>query len=249
MPRDSSLQSNSPWVDLPVQLEGLCYDFGGTAALKDVTVTCTGRGVTMIMGPNGAGKSTLLRLLHELARPTSGEIRWGPERLPGKRVRQAMVFQRPVLLRRSARANLDYALKLAKLPRMERARRAEELLSLARINGRSDKPARRLSCGEQQRLALARAIALSPEVLLLDEPTANLDPGATGQVEAIVRRISDNQVKIIMSTHDIGQARRLADEILFLHGGRLVEHGAAAALLDRPRTPELKAFLKGDLLD
>lgn len=248
MPRGEYIARNGHQADLPIRLNGLTVQFGPSAALQDISLSLSGRGVTMLIGPNGAGKSTFLRALHGLARMRAGSIEWGADRRGGRAVRQAMVFQRPVLLRRSVRANLLYGLKLAGLGRASRLAEADRLLRLAGLGELAHKPARRLSCGEQQRLAMARAIGLRPEVLLLDEPTASLDPGATGQVEGLIRQAADNGAKIVMSTHDIGQARRLADEVVFLHNGRLVDHGSAADLLTRPATPVLRAFLDGQLL-
>ncbi len=248
MPRGEYIARDGRDADLPIRIRDLSVQVGPTTALKQVSVTLAGRGVTMVIGPNGAGKSTLLRMLHGLVRATSGHVAWGSDERGCDQVRQAMVFQRPVLLRRSARANLTYALKLTGLRRSRRAAEAMRLLRLAGLESVADMPARRLSWGEQQRLAMARAIGLNPEVLLLDEPTASLDPGATGQVEGLIRQAADNGAKIVMSTHDIGQARRLADEVAFLHGGRLVECGAAAELLNAPSSASLRAFLDGQLL-
>jgi len=248
MPRGEYIARAWRDADLPIRIRDLSVKVGPTVALRDISVTLAGRGVTMVIGPNGAGKSTLLRTLHGLVRASSGVVAWGEEGRACDRVRQAMVFQRPVLLRRSARANLTYALKLTGVKRSERTAEAVRLLRLAGLEAVADKPARRLSWGEQQRLAMARAIGLAPEVLLLDEPTASLDPGATGQVEGLIRQASENGARIVMSTHDIGQARRLADEVAFLHGGRLVECGSAAQLLRAPASPSLRAFLDGQLL-
>ncbi len=248
MPRGEYIARDLRNAEIPIRIQDLSARVGPTPALKSISATFSGRGVTMVIGPNGAGKSTLLRLMHGLVPATAGRIVWGDGERTCVQVRQAMVFQRPVLLRRSARANLTYALKLTGLGRRERAAEAARLLRLAGLEAVAEKPARRLSWGEQQRLAMARAIGLAPEVLLLDEPTASLDPGATGQVEGLIRQAADNGAKIVMSTHDIGQARRLADEIAFLHDGRLVECGAAAQALNAPASASLRAFLQGQLL-
>jgi tungstate transport system ATP-binding protein len=202
---------------------------------------------TIILGPNGAGKSVLMRLAHGLLAPTSGAVRWRSLERHGERRRQAMVFQRPVVLRRSALDNVVYPLQVAGLSRTECQRRgfaALERVGLARL---ADRPARVLSSGEQQRLALARAWALEPEVLFLDEPTANLDPGATREVEAIIAAIHASGTKIVMSTHNLGQARRLGDEVLLLNQGRLVERGPVETFFVQPATAEAAAFIKGEL--
>jgi tungstate transport system ATP-binding protein len=158
-----------------------------------------------------------------------------------------MVFQRPVMLRRSALANVTYALSLAGVPSREREPLALEALKEVGLSGRAHHPARVLSGGEQQRLALARAWALHPEVLFLDEPTANLDPGATREIERIIRAFDAAGTKIIMSTHNLGQARRLGDEVLFLHQGRLVERGPVDRFFKQPASAEAAAFIKGEL--
>jgi tungstate transport system ATP-binding protein len=202
---------------------------------------------TIILGPNGAGKSVLMRLCHGLLAPTSGRIEWAAAERAGERRRQAMVFQRPVMLRRSALANVEYALALAGVAGGERGAQARAALESVGLAHLADRSARVLSGGEQQRLALARAWALRPEVLFLDEPTASLDPGAAAEVERIVQAIADAGTKIVMCTHNLGQARRLADEILFLHQGRLVERAPAARFFTLPATEEAGAFIQGEL--
>lgn len=236
---------------LPLDVDRVGYAADGTALLHDVSFTLRAGTRTVILGPNGAGKSLTLRLCHGLIAPTSGSIRWrgGGTALPGAlRTQQAMVFQRPVLLRRSAAANIDHALKLRRLDRASRRTRVAAALAQTGLSALADRPARALSLGEQQRLALARAWALSPQILFLDEPTASLDPAATRQVEALIATFHAAGVKIVMTTHDLGQARRLADEVLFLHHGRLVEHADAASFFDAPATDEAKAFIRGELL-
>jgi tungstate transport system ATP-binding protein len=233
---------------LPLRLEGVCFEAGGQRLIDDLTLTLEAGLRTVVLGPNGAGKSLLLRLCHGLIRPTGGRVRWASNDPARVRREQAFVFQRPVLLRRSAAANVAYALAVAGVPRAERGRRVKaalEQVGLAPIAGR---PARVLSGGEQQRLALARAWALEPKVLFLDEPTANLDPAATRAIEAVIAAMHEDGVKIVMTTHDLGQARRHADEIVFLHKGRLIERADAARFFMRPRTPEARAFVAGELL-
>lgn len=238
----------APTSLLPLVLEGVCFDAGGRRLVDDVSLTITAGARTVILGPNGAGKSLLLRLCHGLLSPTGGRILWNaPDRPEGPR-RQAMVFQRPVMLRRPALANVAYGLKLAGVARDEREARARTALERVGLGALAARPARVLSGGEQQRLALARAWALNPEVLFLDEPTANLDPGATREVEAAIEAIDAGGAKIVMVTHDLGQARRLADEIVFLHNGRLAERAPADQFFAGPSTPAAAAFLKGELL-
>ncbi|MCU0889627.1 MAG: ATP-binding cassette domain-containing protein [Rubritepida sp.] len=235
----------APETILPLRAEGLGFSAGGVPILEDVSLTIGAGQPTLIIGPNGAGKSVLLRLLHGLLTPSAGRVLWAGEGAPR---RQAMVFQRPVLLRRSVLANVLYPLSLAGIAAREReglARSALEMVGLAPL---ADRPARRLSGGEQQRLALARAAALGPEVMFLDEPCASLDPTATRAVEEIIGTLVARGTKIVMTTHDLGQARRLAGEVVFLHRGRVREHAGAAAFFAAPSTPEAAAFLRGDLV-
>jgi tungstate transport system ATP-binding protein len=232
---------------LPLVLDRVCFDAGGRRVVDDVSAVIEAGPRTVILGPNGAGKSVLLRLCHGLLAPTAGRIAWSaPDRTTGVR-RQAMVFQRPVMLRRSALANVAYGLKIAGVAASGREARARAALERVGLTLLADRPARVLSGGEQQRLALARAWALDPEVLFLDEPTANLDPGATHEIEASIQAIHADGTKIVMVTHNLGQAHRLADEILFLHNGRVVERASAERFFAGPATPEAVAFLKGEL--
>lgn len=234
---------------LPLTVSCLGFEAEGRKLLSDITWALPQGGITMIIGPNGAGKSLLLRLCHGLIEPASGQIRWAHDRGEiGGRRRHAMVFQRPVMLRRSARANLIHALSAAGLTRHDQDLRADTALERYGLQKLARVPARLLSGGEQQRLAIARAWALSPEVIFLDEPCSQLDPGATRQIEDMLRTLSDEGVTLVMTTHDLGQARRLADTVLFLNRGRLIEQGPAAAFFTHPASPEARAFLAGDLV-
>ena len=230
---------------LPLRAEGLGFAAGGVEIIRGLDLLLEPGAPTLILGPNGAGKSVLLRLLHGLLRPTAGTLRWSLPEAEARR-RQAMVFQRPVMLRRSALANAAYPLRLAGVAEADaRARAALERVGLASL---TDRAARLLSGGEQQRLALARAWALAPEVLFLDEPTAALDPAATRQVEEIVAAIAASGTKVVMTTHDLGQARRLAGDVLLLLQGRINARAPADIFFRDPPTPEATAFLRGDLL-
>jgi tungstate transport system ATP-binding protein len=218
----------------------------GTRVLEAIDVVVEPRQRTFILGANGAGKSTLLRVLHGLIAPTQGSVRWGDSRV--RPAGQAMVFQRPVLLRRSAAGNLRHALLLAGVDRCEAQRRIDRVLERAGLSAVADRPARVLSGGEQQRLALARAWALDPEVLFLDEPTASLDPAAARAVEAIVNDIYARGTTIVMTTHHLAQARRLADSVIFLSAGRVTEHTESARFFRSPRSAEARSFLEGERL-
>ena len=230
---------------LPLVLDRVCFAVNGRTIIDRVSVAIGAGLRTIILGPNGAGKSVLMRLCHGLLTPTSGGIAWRGSAGSGRR--QAMVFQRPVMLRRSALANVVYGLKLAGVARTERELRARDVLDVVGLADKAQQPARVLSGGEQQKLALARAWVLGPEVLFLDEPTANLDPGATREVEAIVAAIRATGTKIIMSTHNLAQAKRLGDEILFLNQGRLVERTSVDRFFTEPVSAEAAAFIKGEL--
>ncbi len=201
------------------------------------------------MGPNGAGKSLTLRLLHGLLEPSAGRVLWGGRPAdPAVRRRQAMVFQRPVLLRRSAAGNIGHALRSRRLSAQQRASRSEQVLELAGLLPLARSPARRLSGGEQQRLALARALSLGPEVLFLDEPTAHLDPASTLAIEHLIERAHAAGTKIVLVTHDLGQARRLAHEVVFLHQGRVLEQSPTERFFAAPASAEAQAFLGGRLV-
>jgi tungstate transport system ATP-binding protein len=199
-----------------------------------------GAGRTAILGPNGAGKSTLLRLMHGLLRPSAGEVIW-PDPLT-----QAMVFQRPVMLRTSVRANIEYGLSLRGVPAGERQRKAQEALARVCLPELANRQARKLSGGEQQRVALARAWALDPQVLFLDEPTASLDPASSREVERIIGEIAASGTKIVMTTHNLGQARRLAEEVVYLEDGRLQEQTPADEFFRQPRTNLARDFIRAE---
>lgn len=237
----------APCPLLPMGMRGLAFQVGGQPLLGPIDASIALPGVSVVLGANGAGKSLLLHLLHGLMAPSAGAVDWNGLAPAAARGRQAFVFQRPLLLRRSTLANVTYALALAGTPRRERRGRALEALQAVGLAQLAERPARVLSGGEQQRVALARALAVRPAVVLLDEATANLDPAATRAVERVVERLRGDGVKVIMATHDLGQARRLADEILFLDRGRLLEQAPAAVFFAGPRTAAARRFLAGDL--
>ena len=230
---------------LQLGLSNVSYVVNGTRIIENITTEISAGPRTVILGPNGAGKSVLMRICHGLLQPSSGSVSW--RTAAGGHRRQAMVFQRPVMLRRSALSNIVYGLSLAGFSARECELRARDVLDAVGLEQQAAQPARMLSGGEQQRLALARAWALGPEVLFLDEPTANLDPGATRDVESIIMAIYATGTKIVMSTHNLGQARRLGDEILFLSDGRLVERAGVEAFFREPASAQAAAFIKAEL--
>jgi tungstate transport system ATP-binding protein len=215
------------------------HDVSFDAIIAPLSLEIAAGPSTIILGANGAGKSVLMRLMHGLLAPTAGRVSWEG------RGRQAMVFQRPVMLRRSALANVVYALKHAGV--VDGEKQAMAALAEVGLSHVAQRPARVLSGGEQQRLALARAWALHPEVLFLDEPTASLDPSATREIETVIRAFDASGTKIVMATHNLGQARRLGDEVIYLHQGRVVERASVEEFFARPKTAEAAAFIKGEL--
>lgn len=215
----------------------------GHALLVPTTLTLSGCQRTLIMGPNGAGKSLFMRLAHGLLRPSSGHVSW-----EGAPPVQAMVFQRPVLLRRSVIDNLIYALAVKRVPRWERKALAWQALEKFGLAALAKRPARVLSGGEQQRLTLARAWLLTPSVLFLDEPTSALDPAAIKAVEDAVNEFHQSGTRIVMTTHDLHQAKRLADDVLFMYSGQVLEHTSAERFFDTPASSQARAFIRGELV-
>jgi tungstate transport system ATP-binding protein len=233
--------------DLPIRFDAVTAKSGAVTMLDRVTLQIEAGPPTVLIGPNGSGKTTFLRTAMGLIAPSEGRITWGgAESAPP--LRRAFVFQRPAMLRRSAQGNLRYALRAAHIPRGRHEARVAELLALVGLDSLGRRPARRLSGGEQQRLALARALARDPAVLFLDEPTASLDPAATKAIEDIIRAVAASGIKVVMATHDLGEAKRLAGEIVLLHRGRLIERAPAPDFLTAPRTAEARAFVAGELL-
>jgi tungstate transport system ATP-binding protein len=237
----------APVSELPIRFENVSVTAGAVTMLDQISLTLAAGAPTVLIGPNGSGKSTLLRAAMGLIAPSRGRVTWGDrEHVPP--TRRAIVLQRPTMLRRTASGNIRYALGGLRLQRTERNRRVAGLLTLVGLQQLSDRPARKLSGGEQQRLAVARALARDPEVLFLDEPTASLDPAATAAIEEIVAGVSRRGIKVVMATHDLGEARRLAGEIVMLHRGRVIETAPAASFFNAPQSGEAKTFLAGGLL-
>jgi tungstate transport system ATP-binding protein len=232
---------------MPLQFDVVQVRVGDLPILHDLSLTICAGAPTVLIGPNGSGKTTLLRVAMGLVSPTSGCIRWG-ETHDGVPPRRAIVFQRPVMLRRNVLGNVLFALEAAGVERQRRERRAVELLRLVGLEDFSARPARRLSGGEQQRLALARAVARDPAVLFLDEPTASLDPAATKAIEDIVRTLTSRGIKIVMATHDLGEARRIAGDIVLLHRGSVVESGPVGRFFAGPASDFGRRFIAGELL-
>jgi tungstate transport system ATP-binding protein len=237
----------APRSDLPILLDDVVVTARAVTILDHVSLTLQPGAPTVLIGPNGSGKTTLLRVAMGLLAPSQGAITWGGVAdVPP--LRRAIVFQRPVMLRRSVAGNVRYAMKAAGLAAEHRDARLAELLTLVGLADLASRPARRLSGGEQQRLALARALARDPTVLFLDEPTASLDPAATKYVEDLVRAIAGRGIKVVMATHDLGEARRLAGEIVLMHRGRVIESTPAEQFFQGPKSQEARQFIAGELL-
>ncbi len=243
---DKSNKTLAPNRVTPISTKNLSYKTNGQTLLTNLNIEIPTATKTIIMGANGAGKSLLLRILHGLIPPSNGSISWnGVPINPAIQAVQAMVFQRPVLLRRSAIKNIAFVLK--HLQKSERLGKAESILEAAKLSHIANTPARLLSGGEQQRLAIARAMANEPKILFLDEPTASLDPASTQIIEKMIETAFNSGTKVILITHDIGQARRLADDIIFLNQGRLCEATPADSFFKKPKSAAAQAYLKGEL--
>jgi len=245
------MQANRQDIDppinsiLPLELEGIYYQVNGLQLLCDVSIQFPKEGTITIVGPNGAGKTLLLKICHGLLSPSKGRIRWANNAdalLPSM---QSMVFQRPIMLRRSAKDNLMFAMKASKVPIEQRATRLEQALGHAKLSSLQDRPAKKMSGGEQQRLALARCFALQPQILFLDEPTAHLDPISISHVERLIYTIAETGCQIVMVTHDLAQARRLGSHTAFMKDGRIEEFSETETFFSNPRSEALSAFLRG----
>jgi len=238
-----------PRAILPLRASSLSYATATGTWVGPVDLTISAGGVTVVLGPNGAGKSVLLRLLHGLLEPSGGAVTWnGHPNERETRLRQAMVFQEPVVLRRSVAANLRFALRVHGVRGAALRDRVSEWLDRADLTRLARRPATVLSGGEKQRLALARALCTEPEVLFLDEPTANLDGASVVSIEALLGTARDLGTKLILVTHDLNQARRIADDVVFIVAGRVKERAPVATFFDAPQTPEARAFIEGGIV-
>lgn len=232
---------------MSVSLSNVQVKRRGKAILGPINLDLEATGFTIVLGPNGAGKTTFLKVLHGVERVSDGIVQWS---VPDAEARQAQayVFQSPIMLRRSMRENLAYPLRLLKLDKAEIAKRVADWAHRIGLEEALDRPAPRLSGGERQKLALARALIRDPKVLFLDEPCANLDGRSTREIEALLLDASHTGTRIIMTTHDLGQARRLASDVVFLLNGALHEQGHASDFFVAPQTPEALSFLNGDIV-
>lgn len=231
-------------ADIIIKADEVCVSRAGRPLLNGLNFSIAQTGVTTLLGPNGAGKSLILRLISGLIMADSGTL----SIVPSIAENLALVFQTPVVLRRSVKANLEHAMKIYGVPKPQRVGRIAELLVMADLTHLAETPAKALSGGEKQRLAMARALAADPKLLLLDEPTASLDPHSTAAIERLTRGAVASGAKVILVTHDRGQAQRLADDVLFVHRGRAAEHSPAPKFFDTPSSEEGRSYLKGHIL-
>jgi len=237
---------NRPSI-LPLEIKEAEVRIRGSRIIGPVSATLDLTGSTFLMGPNGSGKTTLLRLMHGLERAKRGRVHWqgAAEKIYE---RQSFVFQSPIILRRSVLGNIAYPLEMRGWKKKDAFAEAEHWLTEVGLQGVGDRDARVLSGGEKQKLAIARALITKPDILFLDEPSANLDGGSTRDIERLIMIAREKGTRIVMATHDFGQAKRLADDILFLHHGRILEHSDARRFFDNPETLEARGFLRGDIL-
>ena len=239
---DLKLQSDISF--LPLEIKNLNYSIGSKEILYNLNIKIISDKITVIMGPNGAGKSIFLKILNGIIRPTSGKILWN-EKIDESLIfnGQALVFQKPILLRRSVEANLDFFDKLINLNNYDK----NQLLKIVDLLDQKNQPARSLSLGEQQRLSLIRALLLRPRLVMLDEPTANLDPASTKIIEDIIISLKEFGIKIIFVTHNILQAKRLADEVIFFDKGKLIEHSNSKEFFSNSKSIKVNNYLNGIL--
>lgn len=233
---------------LPLELNGVVAKVRGKTLVGPVDLTIGTDGFTILMGPNGSGKTTLLRLMHGLQRVSQGHVTWNaPE--AEVRARQAYVFQTPIMMRRRVVDSIAFALTLHGTPKVDARERATVWAKQIGLGHALQRPAPVLSGGEKQKLSLARALIRKPDILFLDEPCANLDGRATREIETILQEAQKTGTRIVMATHDMGQARRLATDVVFMHGGKVREATPASDFFANPQTPEAAAFIKGDIVE
>ncbi|MEP3277969.1 MAG: ATP-binding cassette domain-containing protein [Stappiaceae bacterium] len=233
---------------LPLRLEAASVVKRGKKIVGPITTEIGRTGCTIVMGPNGAGKSTLLRLMHGLEQPRQGTVTW---RVPDREARhkQSFVFQAPVVMRRTVLENIAYPKIICGASRKEAKEIATHWCEKVGLSQACDREAHVLSGGEKQKLAIARALIVKPDVLFLDEPTTNLDGRATREIETILLHALEQGTRLIMATHDMGQAKRLGQDVMFLYRGALHETGTTDRFFENPTTREARAFLDGDIVE
>jgi|Deesub1362A_J573_1020465.scaffolds.fasta_scaffold01729_11 tungstate transport system ATP-binding protein len=235
--------------ELKIHLRNIWKYYDGKAVLRDVNLSVLGGRVVGIIGNSGAGKTTLLKIVAGLEKQDRGDY-YFDGRIAESFIRKkvTMVFQKPVVFNTSVHYNIKFGLKIRGFSKTEMERRVRDSLRLVKLEGYEKRRAKNLSGGEQQRLAIARALAIEPEVILLDEPTANLDPFNVRVIEQVIREISEKGVTVIFSTHNIFQARRIAEEIVHIHDGKIVEVGDVEKVFNNPENEITRKFVSGELI-
>lgn len=228
-------------------LENVSFKADKTQLLHDISFSHNNTGIRAILGPNGAGKSLLLSMIHGIIRPSSGTITWGGKPADKTKMDRGFVFQKPIVLRRSVRDNIAYPLKTLRSGGNLRGHDIDQMLALSQLTTLANQPAANLSGGEAQRMSIARALITQPTTLLLDEPCSNLDPASTKLIESMIHSFVADGGNVLISTHDLPQARRLADEVIFIESGRLLEQKQANDFFDTPSTQQAKDYLSGHI--
>lgn len=232
---------------LPLHLTNVSLRKSGTNIVGPIDLELSGDGCTIVIGPNGSGKTSLLRLMHGLEKASEGKVKWKVPKSEAYKA-QCFVFQSPVLLRRSVRENIVYPLLLRGGQRKAALNEADAWIDKVGLGSASAKDAQVLSGGERQKLALVRALITKPEILFLDEPTTNLDGASTMEIENLIKQAQEEGTRIVMATHDFGQARRLGTDVLFMYRGQVYETGSAQEFFPVPVTDKARAFIKGEVV-
>ena len=228
---------------LPLKIDRVWFKIAGEILLENITLTIEKGSPKILMGANGSGKTLLMRVAHGLLMPTQGNVSWAENYRNFRSVRQTMVFQKPIMLRRTVKENLLFALNNVEKDRIKKEQLVQKALSEVNLAHKADAHAPTLSQGEQQKLAIIRACLLKPEVLFLDEPTSNIDPHYTREIESLIKNISNHGTQIIMATHNIDQAKRLNGEILFMKKGRLIDKRNTSEFFANIKDSHISEFL------
>ena len=232
---------------LPLKVSHVSYRVQDDLLLDDINLVFNDLKRSILLGHNGAGKSLLLKLLHGVIEPTQGQITWQQQAPNTRQYWRSLLLQKPSFFTRSVRYNIEFVLNLAGIPKAQQADLCDEALNVCGLVNIADRKSHLLSGGEAQKLSLARAWVLKPSILLMDEPTVALDPPSVISFENIIHEFLQTHTKIIMTTHDLAQARRMADEIVFVHNGHILEHSPAEKFFQQPQTNTAKKFISGEL--
>ena len=231
-----------------LRINSLSYSAGGRLLLDDICYTDDAAGCTALLGPNGAGKTVLLEICHGLRKPDAGSVSWFGSQASGMRGDVAMTLQQPVFLARSVYENLGYVLGVRKAPRAGRGETIRRVLDEVGLGHKSGDPVSALSGGERQCLSIARALLSEPRAVLLDEPTSQLDLAATGRVESIIKRLGDTGIKVVLTSHNPAQVRRLCDKVMFMDQGRMIACAPRDEFFNHISHPAVDAFIRSQSL-